>query len=127
GLEENESHEVTVRVDDANGGPEERTFAFTIDTLPPVLASAEPVDPPPEKGQFLLVTATDNTGKPVVTVKLPDGKERRLNPLKDRPDVYRTKLPTDQWEPGEHELTITARDAVGLTTEQKLTVVVEHR
>ncbi|MEN8149634.1 MAG: FG-GAP-like repeat-containing protein, partial [Planctomycetota bacterium] len=59
GLEENESHEVTVRVDDANGGPEERTFDFTIDTLPPVLASAEPVDPPPEKGQFLLVTATD--------------------------------------------------------------------
>ena len=40
--------------------------------------------------------------------------------MKNRPGVFRLKLDTSSWKPGEHFILITARDAVGNETEQVL-------
>jgi len=118
-LAENEPHRVAVRIETVNGGEEERKFGFTIDTVPPTLdlllkpAGTEPED-------FLEVVATDAVGPVTVTCRTPDGKDRRMKPAgKDRPGVFLLELPVQKWKKGEHVLTITARDAVGLETKKE--------
>jgi len=123
-LTENEPHRVTVRIRDANGGEEQRSFTFTIDTLPPSLTILVPTDSKTAT-EFLEVTATDEAGPVTVTCRMPDGKDRKMRPAgKDRPNVYRLKLKTDAWEKGDHVLKITAKDAVGLETTREFRITI---
>ncbi len=105
---------------DVNGGEEQRAFTFTIDTVPPTMELLVLADA--KSAEFLEVRATDAVGPVTVTCRMPNGKDRKMRPAgKDRPGVFRMKIPKKKLGKGEHVLTLTARDAVGLETTE------EHR
>lgn len=118
------THTVSVRAKHAGGREEIVTWTFLTDVKAPTLELlAAPESPEPDGTITIEVRAVDEGPRITVTARRAGDQPQSLQPVKDRPGVFRAKLDTKAWGKGEHFLLITARDAVGNETGEVVRIV----